>query len=241
MLGSPAIAELVSRQPWDSVTVDMQHGLSDFETTVSMLRAMNGSEVTPMVRVPWMEPGLIQKVLDAGALGVICPMINTQQECRQFVSVCRYAPGGSRSFGPTRAAVVGGADYWKHANDNVLTLAMIETVQAVENIAEIVDVEGLDGIYIGPSDLSLTLGLAPGADLGHPRLLDAVEHVRAAADAAGKFTVMHCSPVDYAMKMADKGFSLRTVSNDSRMLADAARAMFAVLQRVPRSESTNGY
>ncbi|WP_454689179.1 HpcH/HpaI aldolase family protein [Achromobacter aloeverae] len=240
-LGSPAIAELVSRQPWDAVTVDMQHGLGDFETTVSMLRAMNGTEITPMVRVPWMEPGLIQKVLDAGALGVICPMINTREECRQFVSVCRYAPVGSRSFGPTRAAVVGGQDYWKLANESVLTLAMIETAQAVENIEDIVSVDGLDGIYIGPSDLSLTLELSPGADLGHARLLDAVERVRAAAEAAGKFSVMHCSPIDYAVKMADKGFSLRTASSDSRMLVEAARELFRVLRPVAPSQGVAGY
>lgn len=230
VLGSPAVAEVMSRQPWDSVTVDMQHGLSDFETTVHMLRAMNGSSVTPMVRVPWMEPGLIQKVLDAGAFGVICPMVNTREQCEQFVSVCRYAPAGTRSFGPTRAPIVAGADYWKKANDEVLTFAMIETRQAVENIDAIVSVPGLDGVYIGPSDLSLTLGLDPVADLEHPTLLAAIETIRLAVERAGKFSVMHCSPIDYALRMADKGFSLRTVSNDGRLLALAAQELFRTVK-----------
>lgn len=240
VLGSPAIAELVSRQPWDSVTVDMQHGLSDFETTVSMLRAMNGSDATPLVRVPWMEPGLVQKILDAGAFGVICPMINTREQCEQFVSVCRYAPAGTRSFGPTRAPIVTGADYWKRANDEVLTFAMIETRQAVENIDAILSVPGLDGVYIGPSDLSLTLGLDPIADLEHPMLLDAIERIRVAAERAGKFTVMHCSPIDYAVKMADKGFSLRTVSNDGRLLSIAAQELFRTVKAAPAGKAS-GY
>jgi 4-hydroxy-2-oxoheptanedioate aldolase len=205
-----------------------------------MLRAMNGSEVTPIVRVPWMEPGLVQKILDAGAFGIICPMINTREQCEQFVSVCRYAPAGSRSFGPTRAPIVAGADYWKHANDNVLTFAMIETKQAVANVEEILSVQGLDGVYIGPSDLALTLGLDPVADLEHPTLLEAIERIRVAAEKAGKFSVMHCSPIDYAVKMADQGFSLRTVSNDGRLLALAAQELFRTVKAAP-SKPASGY
>ena len=240
VLGSPAVAEVVARQPWDSVTIDMQHGLSDFDATVSMLRAMHGCAPTPMVRVPWLEPGLIQKVLDAGAFGVICPMVNTREQCEQFVSVCRYAPMGSRSFGPTRAPLVAGPDYWKHANDNVLTFAMIETRQAVDNLDEILSVPGLDGVYIGPSDLSLTLGLDPVADLSHPTLLAAIERIRSGAQKAGKFTVMHCSPIDYAVAMAGKGFSLRTVSNDSRLLTIAMQELFRTVQAA-QPQAAAGY
>jgi 4-hydroxy-2-oxoheptanedioate aldolase len=226
VLGSPAVAEVVSRQPWDSVTVDMQHGLSDFETTVSMLRAMNGSNVTPIVRVPWLEPGIIMRILDAGALGIICPMVNSREQCEAFVSYCRYAPAGVRSFGPTRAPLVSGGDYYKHANDHILAFAMIETEQAVRELDAILSVPGLDGVYIGPSDLSLTLGLDPVTDMSHPRLLEVIEHIRSKAAAAGKYTVMHCSPIDYAVAMADKGFSMRTVSNDTRLLAIASEQLF---------------
>lgn len=240
VLGSPAVAEVMSRQPWDALTVDMQHGLSDYETTVAMLRAMNGSDVTPMVRVPWLEPGIIMKMLDAGALGLICPMINTREQCEQFVACCRYAPAGARSFGPTRAPLAHGADYWKHANEQVLTFAMIETEQAVNDIESILSVPGLDGAYIGPSDLSLTLGLDPLTDLSHPQLLAAIGRIREAADALGKFTIMHCSPVDYALKMAGGGFSMRTVSNDGRLLAQAAADLFRQV-REPSASGGAGY
>jgi 4-hydroxy-2-oxoheptanedioate aldolase len=241
VMGSPAIAEMVSRMPWDSITVDMQHGLSDYETTVSMLRALNGSEATPMVRVPWLEPGIIMKILDAGALGVICPMINTREQCEQFVACCRYAPIGARSFGPTRAPIAYGADYWKHANEQVLTFAMIETEQAVNNLEAILSVPGLDGAYIGPSDLALTLGLDPTADLEHPKLLETIERIRIAAVKAGKFSLMHCSPIDYALRMAEGGFSMRTVSNDSRLLGIAYADLFRQVKSNPSTTSKSAY
>jgi 4-hydroxy-2-oxoheptanedioate aldolase len=125
-----------------------------------------------------------------------------------------------------------GDDYWKHANDTVLTFAMIETRQAVEAVDAIVSVPGLDGLYIGPSDLSLTLGLDPSAGLDHPDLLAAVDKIHAAAKRAGKFTAMHCNPIDYAKRMEPRGFSLRTVSNDSRFIALAAQELFRQLKPV---------
>jgi 4-hydroxy-2-oxoheptanedioate aldolase len=232
VLGSPAIAELFSCQPWDSITIDMQHGLADFETTVSMLRAMADSEATPMVRVPWLESGIIQRVLDAGAYGIICPMVNNRSHCELFVSACRYAPQGKRSFGPTRAPLYAkNGDYWRQANDTILTFAMIETREAVECIDDIVSVDGLDGVYIGPSDLALTLGLHPIKDMEHPTLLAAVDHIHARTQAAGKFTVMHCSPIEVAQRMADRGFSLRTVSNDNRLLTLAMQDLFKAVGR----------
>ena len=229
-LGSIASAEIMAHQPWDSLTIDMQHGLSDDETSINMLRAISTTDVTPMVRVPWLDPALIMRMLYAGAYGIICPMINTRAQCEEFVSCCRYAPQGARSFGPTRAPLYAGEDYWKNANDTVLTFAMIETRQAVEAVDDIVSVPGLDGVYIGPSDLSLTLGLDPSAGLDHPDLLAAVDKVHAAAKRAGKFTAMHCNPIDYAKRMEARGISLRTVSNDSRFIALAAQELFRQLK-----------
>jgi 4-hydroxy-2-oxoheptanedioate aldolase len=229
-LGSVAAAEVMSRQAWDSLTIDMQHGLADFDTAVNMLRAISSSDVTPMVRVPWLDPALIMRMLDAGTYGVICPMINTRAQCEEFVACCRYAPQGARSFGPTRAPLYAGDDYWKHANETVLTFAMVETRQAVEAVDEIVSVPGLDGVYIGPSDLSLTLGLDPNSGLDHPDLLAAVDKIHAAAQRAGKFTVMHCNPIDYAGRMQARGFSLRTVSNDTRLLAMASQELLRQLK-----------
>ena len=146
-------AEVLANQGWDSLTVDMQHGLADLSQALSMMQAISTTSTIPLVRVPWNEPGVIMRSLDMGAYGVICPMINSRAECEAFVGACRYHPDGYRSLGPTRARVYAGADYMQHANSTVLTFAMIETSEAVKNIDEIVSVPGLDAIYIGPNDL----------------------------------------------------------------------------------------
>ncbi|MFJ3057522.1 HpcH/HpaI aldolase/citrate lyase family protein [Herbaspirillum sp. NPDC087042] len=244
-LGSTAIVETMAHQPWDSITIDMQHGLADFATVVEMLRAISTTSVTPVVRVPWLEPGIIQRVLDAGAYGVICPMINSAEECRQFVELCRYAPQGSRSFGPTRAPLYAGtADYYKHANQTVLTLVMIETTRALQNIDEIVAVPELNGVYIGPADLTLSLGFDPVADQRHPEVLAAIDRIHAAATRAGKFTFMHCSSAEHANFMRSRQFSALTVSSDSRMIVAAQQALFRELkefaQRDPAATGADG-
>src|SRR5436190_23739160 len=126
-IGSPFVAEAVASQGWDAVTIDTQHGLTGYSEMVAMLQAIAASEVTPLVRVSWNAPGEIMKALDAGAQGIICPMINSRAECEAFVQACRYPPDGYRSFGPTRAAMIAGADYAAEANGEILTFAMIET------------------------------------------------------------------------------------------------------------------
>jgi len=126
-------AEVMAHQGYDSLVVDLQHGLMNYETAVPMLQAIGTTDVMPLARVPWNEPGIIMKLLDAGAYGMICPMINTREECERFVGACRYFPDGYRSLGPTRAKVYGGADYAQHANQEVITMAMIETAEAVAN------------------------------------------------------------------------------------------------------------
>jgi 4-hydroxy-2-oxoheptanedioate aldolase len=144
-------AEVMAQCGWDSVTVDMQHGVQDYQTMVQCFQAMDRLPVTKLVRVPWNEPGIVGKVLDGGAYGVICPMVNTREEAQALVSYCRYPPKGQRSNGPIRAAMYGVAgDYQKTANDNILVIPMIETRQAVENIDDILDVPGIDAIYVGP-------------------------------------------------------------------------------------------
>ena len=130
-IASPFSAELMAHQGFDSVTIDLQHGPVDFQAAVGMLQAISTTPAVPMVRVPWNEPILTAKLLDAGAYGIICPMINSQAEAEALVTACRYPPRGARSFGPNRAVLYGGADYWQHANDEVLIFAMVETRQAV--------------------------------------------------------------------------------------------------------------
>src|SRR5690625_5009825 len=166
-------AEVMAHQGWDSLTIDLQHGMIDYQAAIPMLQAISTTSTVPMVRVPWLEPGILMKVLDAGAYGVICPMISTREDAERLVAACRYPPQGGRSSGPIRATLYGGADYPAHANGTVVVFAMIETRQALDNLDEIVAVEGLDAVYIGPSDLASALGYKPGFGRSEPGLVEA--------------------------------------------------------------------
>ena len=150
-------AELMASMGWDALTIDTQHGVIGYAEMLAMLQAISTTAATPLVRVSWNQPGEIMRALDAGAYGVICPMINDAAECAAFVQACRYPPEGFRSFGPTRAVVYGGADYFAAANREMLTFAMIETAAGLANVEAIVATPGLDGVYIGPADLSLAI------------------------------------------------------------------------------------
>lgn len=223
-------AEIMGEQGYDAITVDLQHGIIDYADSVHMLQALRASGVTPLVRVPWLDPAAIMKQLDAGAVGIICPMINTAEEAAQLVSYVRYPPLGSRSFGPTRAVFTQGADYATQANERVICLAMIETAQGMENLDAIVATPGLDGIYIGPSDL--TLGLTgtryrTGFDREEPEMIATIQHILATAHGAGIRACLHCGSPEYAARAASWGFDLVTLTSDVRLLAAAAAANVA--------------
>jgi 4-hydroxy-2-oxoheptanedioate aldolase len=234
-IGSPFVAEIMAAQGYDSVTVDQQHGALDYGAMLGMLQAMRASGVAPLVRVPWLEPGAIMKALDAGAYGVICPMINSRAEAARLVEAMRYPPLGARSFGPTRANFSAGAGYAAEANGEVLALAMIETAEAMANLEEIVTTPGLDGVYVGPADLTLgvTAGrLAPGFDREEPEMVEAIRAILAAAKRAGVRAGIHCGGPDYAAKAIGWGFDLVTLSNDVRLLAGAASASVGRLREL---------
>ena len=161
---STVSAEVMAHQGWDSLTIDMQHGLVDYTNALPMLQTISTTDVTPLARVNWNEPGQIMKILDAGCYGIICPMVSNKEEAERFVQACMYPPHGYRSFGPVRGLIYGGADYAVHANDEMLKFAMIETKESLDKLDEIMSIPGLDGIYIGPADLSLAIGEAPGFD-----------------------------------------------------------------------------
>ena len=218
---SPVTAELTSKADLDSVTVDLQHGLIDYQAALAMLQAMSASGVTPLARAPWLEPGIIMKLLDAGALGIICPMINTPEDAENLVRYTRYAPRGVRSFGPTRAAVTYGTQYWTRANESVVTFAMIETAEALQNLDAIVSTPDLSGVYIGPSDLSLSMGRTPKLDHDDPEVLAAIARIREAAHRAGIRAGIHCLSPAYAKSMIDVGFDLVTVGSDLRIYVAA--------------------
>lgn len=227
---SPWTAELMAAAGFDSVTIDLQHGLIGYETAVVMLQAMSGSETIPLARLAWNDPATIMHMLDAGALGLICPMINTAAECAAFVGACQYPPAGYRSFGPTRASVRWGSDYFAHADEAVLALAMIETAEALANVEGIAATPGLDGLYIGPYDLSISLGLAKPADFADPALQAALDAVLAAAARHGLIAGIYAGNPETALRLAQSGFRLVTAVQDTMLLQASAAAACAHLR-----------
>jgi len=220
-------AETMAHQGWDSLTIDLQHGVIDYQAAVTMLTAISTTPTVPVVRVPWLDPGILMKMLDAGAYGVICPMINTRAEAQQLVAATHYPPRGTRSFGPVRAQLYGGADYPQHANDTIVCFAMIETARALDNLDDILSVEGLDAIYIGPSDLSLALGCKPTFDDVDPPVAQAIEHILARAQAHGVVAGIHNGTPEGALKRIAMGFRFVTVSSDARLIAAGSQQIIA--------------
>lgn len=237
---SPVTAEIVARAGFDMATIDLQHGLIDYQAALTMLQAMQGGPTPVLARVPWNEPGIIMKCLDAGFAGVICPMVNTVEDAERLVSAARYAPLGGRSFGPTRANLVHGASYAKTANDRVLLLAMIETREALGNLDGILAVPGLDGVYVGPSDLGLSLGYEPTLDPTEPEVLQAIADIGARARAAGRIAGCHCGTPAMVRRLQAQGFHFGSLLTDLRLFANALSAALGAY-RNEGVEATKGY
>jgi 4-hydroxy-2-oxoheptanedioate aldolase len=224
LLPSTFAAEFMVQAGWDSVTFDMQHGLHDYASAVACIQACQAHPVTPIVRVPWSEPGILGKVLDAGAWGVIIPMINTAEDARTLVKACYYPPFGMRSNGPVRAAAYGVASpYQSIANDEVLILPQIETREAVANAEAILDVEGVSGIYVGPSDLGFSHGLPPVLDREEPEMLDIYRHLLELTKKRGLVAGIQNMTPAYGARMAEMGFQLITVASDGAFIGRGAR------------------
>lgn len=220
MVPSPLTAEILSKGGFDWVLVDMQHGCMDYETAVDMIRAIDLSGATPMVRVPWNEPGIIGRMLDAGAMAIVAPMIEGVEDARRLVQACRYPPAGRRSLGPIRVGARDGMGYIATANDRVCVIPMIETAAALEAVEEIAAVEGVDALFVGPFDLSLALGLPPGDNDGKPAFDAAIVRINAAARAKGIATAV-LSTQTIAPLRAQQGFRMISVITDSAALAMA--------------------
>jgi 4-hydroxy-2-oxoheptanedioate aldolase len=239
-IGNPFTAEIMAAQGYDSVTIDIQHGALDYSSVLPMFQAMRASGVVPMARVPWLEPGIIMKALDAGALGIICPMINNAAEAATFVSYMRYPPHGQRSFGPTRANIAYGG-YGVEANEQVLAFAMIETAQGIANLDAIAATPGLDGIYVGPADLTLGTQegrLPPAFDREEPEMIALIQQIVAACKANGIRAALHCGTPDYAARAIKWGYDMTTVSGDSRLMAAAASASVAKFRDLTKGRAT---
>ena len=213
-------AEIVARCDLDYVCVDTQHGLVDYRDSWKMLQAVNLGSATPLVRVPWNEPGIIGKSLDAGARGIIVPMVNTRTEAEAAVRACRYAPDGGRSYGPARVIRQEGGDYYANANADVAVIVMIETVEAIGNLDDILSVPGLDAVYVGPSDLSVSLGLPPGNNDGRAAFDEALATIVTGCVRRGVIAGCH-TVSELCQRRVEQGFRMITVTSDATALSRA--------------------
>jgi 4-hydroxy-2-oxoheptanedioate aldolase len=228
-LACPSIlsAEALVSAGWDSVTVDMQHGTADYAALLTLLPVIERSGAAALVRVSWLDEASIMRALDAGALGIIAPMIETAADARRLVTACLYAPQGGRSFGPVRARLAWGDGYASAANREILPMVMIETRTAMENLDEIAATPGLAGLYIGPADLSLAHGFPPGFDRQEPEMLANIERIRLACKTNGIAACIHCIDPAYARRMAAEGFDLTTIGSDARFIESGAKGAIA--------------
>lgn len=208
----------------DWLCVDMQHGCVDYSDAVNMLTAISTTNVTPFVRVPWNEPGVIMKVLDAGAYGVIVPMVSNRAEAERAVAACRYPPQGIRSNGPNRVLLYAGADYQKHANDEIACVVMVETQEGIEKLEEIVTTPGVDAIYIGPTDLALALGLPPIMDNDDPKHVATVNRILETCKKHKKVAAIHTSSSKFTQRYLDQGFQMVMLGADRVVMANAMKA-----------------
>ena len=241
-LPSSFSAEVMAHQGWDSCTIDMQHGVIDYPNALNMLQALSTTNVTPLARVNWNEPGQIMKILDAGCYGIICPMVSNRKEAENFVRACLYPPKGFRSFGPVRGLLYGGMDYAKNADNEILKLAMIETKEALGKLDEILDTPNLDGIYIGPADLSLAIGEEPGFDKDEDsNVYIQIMKILKAAKKRNLLAGIHNGSTEYAQKMISKGFNLVTVGSDQRFMSAGARTAVQKIKGTKKGPETKGY
>lgn len=214
---SSAIAlEAYAKLGWDSVTLDMQHGWWDYAAAVTALAVLQGASVASFVRVPTNEPGVIGRMLDAGAAGIICPMINSAQDAQRLARAALYPPLGERSSGPIRGAPFppAGGSSQSEANQNLILLPQIETEEAVANAEAIMDTPGISGIYIGPGDLGLSMGLPATLDREEPAMLRMYEKLVVVAKTRGQIAGIHNHSADYARRMVELGFDFVTIGSD---------------------------
>lgn len=225
-LSDPFAIELAALSDLDYICLDQQHGTIDFAHLGSLLPAIERHGVLPITRVPANEPWVIARALDAGAMGVVVPMVSTPAEAAAAVSGCRYAPRGVRSFGPIRASVSAGSSDPAFL-ESVLCIVMVETVEGLANLEEIAATPGVDAIYVGPADLGLSLGVAPTLDPVEPRHAEAIEAIRLACEKAGIAPGIQCNDGAHARRQADAGFLMVTIAKDSALLQSAVKRELA--------------
>ena len=242
-------AELMARQGFDALCIDLQHGTMGMSDVLPMLQAIAQTDTAPVVRVPWNDAAPIMKALDLGAIGIIVPMINTAADAAKAVAACRYMPTGMRSAGPVRALQHHGPDYFAKADSEVIVFAMIETKDGLANLDAIAATPGLDALYIGPADLSYALGLPPKADNTEPLHLETCNKILEAAHRHGKKACMHCASAAFAAGAIERGFDLVMLTSDfhsmiagaKKQLDDLKAAMSGIPVAAAKAVSSSGY
>jgi len=241
-LANTHTAELMANAGFDWLCIDMQHGLLDYGDLRHMLPAISTTETTPIVRVAGNDPAAIMKVLDAGAMGVIVPLVNNRAEAAAAVAACRYPPDGGRSFGPIRAALYGGRGYAAEANDEIACIVMIETKEGIANLEEIVTTPGLGGVYIGPADLGYALGLPPRGDSDDPLHLETVKRILDRCKAHKVPVGIHTGGLDYTRRRLEAGFDFVTLGSDAGFLMQAVTTDLAAARGAAKRErEATGY
>lgn len=233
-------AEIIANCSFDAVTVDLQHGMIDFGQAVLMLQAISTTPATPLARPSSADPVDIMRLLDAGAMGIICPQVDNETIAKQVVAACKYPPTGKRSFGPARGLLYGGSDYFEYANDDILVFLMIESREAVENLDSILAVEGADGIYIGPNDLSLSYGQGPSA---YPtgQVAGIIEDIRLKAQEYELITGIFCADGAMGKRRLDQGFRIVTPGNDAALLKSSCQVQLGMTKGDKVVSSRSGY
>jgi 4-hydroxy-2-oxoheptanedioate aldolase len=234
-LPSTVSAEKVAHVGYDVLGLDLQHGQSEYHDALAVLGAVGAAGVPLIVRVPANEAWWIGRVLDAGAEGVIVPLVNDGAEARQAVAACRYPPQGERSYGPLRSGMYIGPRP-DVANEVVTCLVMIETARGLANVEEIASVPGVDALFIGPSDLAISLGMQPGAD-GNPEFEASMARIRRAAIAAGIGVGLPCGSGLAARRRLDEGFTFAFAASDIGALVGAAEAELAAARSGQSTEA----
>jgi 4-hydroxy-2-oxoheptanedioate aldolase len=223
---STVSAEVAARSKYDYVCIDTQHGAIDYQTSVAMTQAIVLGGGHPIARVPWNEPGIIGKTLDAGIEGVIVPMVNTVSQAEAVVHASRYPPLGSRSYGPVMAGLRR-SDHHAWAPDGIAVIPMIETVEAMNNLDSILAVPGIDAIYVGPADLSSSLGLKPQNNDGEKLFDDALVMIANACKRAGVIPGIHTTAPLVARRV-EQGYRMITVTSDMLAMRAQLNADLAV-------------
>ena len=234
-LGSPNLAELMAHAGFDWLVIETEHNGLDSAEIEHMLMAMSGTETVPIVRVPSSNPVFIQRALDMGAMGIVVPMVKTAEEAERIVGATRYPPDGVRSFGPLRASryTFDNDDYFQRANDNILVVLILETSEAVNNLENIAAVPGIDVLYLGPADMSLSLGLSP-LQLPHPEVEEVLERALEVGRKSGVAVGAGSGSPDQLRLAQSKGLTFLGYGPDYALVANAARAGLAAFDRQPR-------